>query len=470
MLDTPSAPGGRGGVVIRMSETLDRTGLVAGLETAGIAWRELDENERGQYAVDGVSPQVICHPASYAEVARALAIADQFGLAVSPRGGGSMLGLGNRPRAVDLIVSTERLNQIVDYAPANLTVTAEAGMTLSTLQARLAEGGQFLPLDPPSADRATLGGIIATNASGPHRFAFGAARDLVIGSRVATTSGTVTKAGGRVVKNVAGYDLNKLYIGSLGTLVVVVELTFKVAPLPTSQQTVIGRFARRDQLAQAVQKIIRSPLMPTAVELFNAAAVERVGEPGLPAPGTGYVLATLGTAPGRAVIRQRDDLTKIYQAAGGDAIGTLAEQDSARFWRKVAEWPAQGEGAGIRVKAAVPIVRMPETVQAFEAHARALGVEVAIGGRAGSGVLYATWSADWSDEMVLEATAQRLEGLRQTCRAWGGSLVIEAGPAALKGKIDVWGEVGSALPLMRRLKAALDPNSIMNPGRFVGGI
>ena len=470
MLDAAPTPGGRGRLVTPMSETLDRTGLVAGLETAGIAWREIDESERGQYAVDGVSPQVICLPASYLEAARALAIADQFGLAVSPRGGGSMLGLGNRPRAVDLVVSTERLNQIVDYAPANLTVTAEAGVTLSALQARLAEGGQYLPLDPPHADRATLGGIIATNASGPRRFGFGAARDLVIGSQAATTSGTVTKAGGRVVKNVAGYDLNKLYIGSLGTLVVLVELTFKVAPLPTSQQTVVGRFARRDQFARAVQEIIRSPLMPTAVEVFNAAAVDLVGEPGLPSPGNGYLLATLGTATGRAVIRQRDDLTKIYQSAGAEAVGTLADQDSARFWREVAEWPVRGEAGAIRVKAAVPIARVPDLVQALEVQTRELSANVAIGGRAGSGVLYASWTAESSGESAIKESARRLKQLRQTCREWDGSLVVEAAPAAVKEEIDVWGEAGSALPLMRRLKAALDPNLIMNPGRFVGGI
>ncbi len=455
-----------------MHETLDRTGLVAGLETAGIAWRELDEVERNTYSVDGVAPRVICWPASYLEVAKALAVADRLGLAVSPRGAGTMLGLGNPPRAVDLIVSTERLSQVIDYAPANLTVTAEAGITLSALQRCLAEGGQYLPLDPPHRDQATLGGIIATNTSGPRRFGFGSARDLVIGSTAATTSGTVTKAGGRVVKNVAGYDLNKLYIGSLGTLVVVVELTFKVAPLPTSQQTVIGRFARREQLGQVVQQIIRSPLMPTAVEVLNAAALERLGESDLPELGGGYLLATLGTAPGRAVLRQRDALTKLYQAAGAGAIAVLADQDSEHFWGKVADWPVQREApGGIRVKVAVPIARVPEAIQALETQTNKLDARAAIGGRAGSGVLYAAWSiAETAGDSPLVPIVQVLSQLRQTCREWGGSLVVEACPTALKGKIDVWGDVGSALPVMRRLKAALDPNLIMNPGRFVGGI
>lgn len=456
-----------------MGEVLDRTGLAAGLETAGVAWRELSDEERHHYAVDGVEPGAICWPSSSQEAARALAVAARLGLAVSPRGSGTKIGLGNPPRACDLIVSTERLTRVIEYAPANLTVTAEAGMSLAALQATLAEGSQFLPLDPPHAGRATLGGVIAANASGPRRFGLGSARDLVIGTSVATTAGTVTKAGGRVVKNVAGYDLNKLYIGSLGTLVLVGEITFKVLPKPAAQVTVVGRFSKIDQLGQAVQTIVRSPLLPIAVDLLNPESASALGHDGLPEARGGYLLATLGAAPGRALGRQRDDLRRIYAEAGGSDVATLADADSERFWSKVADPGASpAEDRLSSAKISVPLGRVPEVIRAIEARRATFGGRPAIRGSAGSGVLYLSWSAS-DDSMMNGQRSSMVEGLvdlRRACQSLGGSLVVEECPRALKDQLDVWGDVGPSLAIMQRLKAALDPRAVMNPGRFVGGI
>jgi glycolate oxidase FAD binding subunit len=455
-----------------VSETIDRTGLSAGLETAGIAWKELDEAERKELAVDGVRPSAICWPASYEEAAKALAVADRLGIAVSPRGGGTKIGLGNPPRAVDLIVSTERLNRIVDYAPANLTMIVEAGIGLAAVQEKLAENGQFLALDPPNADRATIGGIVAANASGPSRLGYGSARDLVIGTRVATTRGTVAKAGGRVVKNVAGYDLNKLYVGSLGTLALVVEVGFKIAPRPSARATVIGRFARLDQLGEAARQVVRSPLMPTALDLLNAPAARALYFPGLPDVGDGYLLAALGTAPGGAADRQRSELARIFRAAGADEIVDFGDAMSPAFWSQVAERPSEWLGLGaIRVKIAVPISQVGRIVRAIEERGDAVGQRPAIGGRAGSGVLHATWNvpeAGFEGRGVAERLG--LGELRELARSLGGSLVLEDCPRALKDELDVWGDVGPSLVLMKRLKAALDPRGTMNPGRFVGGI
>lgn len=456
-----------------MSEVLDRSGLAAGLETAGVAWRELTDAERLTYAIDGVQPSAICWPTTYREVAQALAVADRLGLAVAPRGAGTKVGLGNPPRRCDLIVSTERLARIVDYAPANLTVTVEAGLPLAALQATLAKGGQILPLDVPHADRATIGGIIATNASGPRRFGLGSARDLVIGTAAATTAGTVVRAGGRVVKNVAGYDLNKLYVGSLGTLVIVVEASFKVAPRPVARTTVIGRFARLEDLCQAAWQIARSPLMPTAVDLLDASAAAELSLAGLPDPRRGYLLATLGTAPGRASIRQRDALQQIDRQAGASEIVDLADDRSDAFWAQVAERPARAEGPELlRAKIAVPIGRLAAMIRAIEEREIPGTKRRSIGGRAASGVLSVHWqlASPSPDPASLAATAAALRELRETSQRLGGSLVVEWCPRDLKDHLDVWGDVGPALGLMRRLKAALDPNGTLNPGRFVGGI
>ncbi len=462
-----------------MTELRDRVGLAAALETAGIPWRELSDTERLAYAVDDVAPSAICWPATYGEAARALAVADRLGIAVTPRGAGTKVGLGNPPRACDLVVSTERLNRVVEYAPANLTITVEAGLSLATLQETLATGGQFLPLDPPFADRATLGGILAANSSGPRRLGYGAARDLVIGTRVATTAGTVTRAGGRVVKNVAGYDLNKLYIGSLGTLAVLVEVGFKLAPRPAVSTTVIGRFRAVDQLGQAVRGLLRSPLSLVALDLLNGPAAAALGFADLPAPGSGYLLAALGTASGGGVVRQREDVARAFRAAGADEVVDLADERGDAFWTRVAAAPTEGgaKDGAVRVKIAVPPGRLVEAVKLVEQRVGSLGEPPGLSGRAGSGVLTVTGAvspvarpASERPDAGLATLAQSIAELRASCRALGGSLVLEECPRALKQLVDVWGDVGSALPLMRRLKEALDPRGVLNPGRFVGGI
>jgi len=186
----------------------------------------------GAFAVDGLTPQAAVAPASYEQVAEVMGYAHAEELAVIPWGGGAHIHTGNVPARYDIALSLSRLNAVVEHEPADLTTTVQAGMTLSELQGRLGAAGQLLPLDPPGGERATIGGILAANASGPWRHAFGSARDMTIGLRVVTAEGRITRAGGRVVKNVAGYDLCKLYVGSLGTLGVIVEATFKLAPLP----------------------------------------------------------------------------------------------------------------------------------------------------------------------------------------------------------------------------------------------
>src|SRR5919202_2765316 len=196
--------------------------------------------------IDGFSPAETVSPATAEEVAAALKAADDAGQAVAPVGGGTQLDLGMPPRRLDRIIETTGLDRVVEYEPADLTVTVEAGLRFADLQKTLSEQGQMLAFDPPAAPEATIGGLVATNASGPLRFAHGSARDLVIGTRVANPDGALTRAGGRVVKNVAGYDLNKLYVGGLGTLGVIVELSFKLAPIPPASATVVGSFGSKD--------------------------------------------------------------------------------------------------------------------------------------------------------------------------------------------------------------------------------
>jgi glycolate oxidase FAD binding subunit len=384
-------------------------------------------------------------------LAEALHAADEAGQAVAPRGGGTQLDLGNPPSRVDVVLATSGLNRVVEYEPADLTVTVEAGLPLADLQKLLAEQGQVLALDPAVEPAATIGGVIATNASGPMRFAYGTARDLVIGTRVANTDGTLTRAGGRVVKNVAGYDLNKLYVGSLGTLGVLVEMSFKLAPIPPASATLVGQFGALNEVRSVVGAVLHSPLAPQAIEVLGPGAAAAAG-----LPRASLLVLRLGGYQA-AVDRQLRDLAAVMVGAGGGRleVAESAWDDMARMRRSAAE-------RQVLLKAAAPIVHSSALVDLLE---RELGeLNPLVWSHAGNGIAYAACDAP--------ADVRTLVQLRQQVGALGdnASLVVQRCPSELKGEIDVWGDPGTSLALMRTLKAKLDPRNTLNPGRYVGGI
>jgi glycolate oxidase FAD binding subunit len=388
-------------------------------------------------AIDGVTPASTLSPSTAQELVTALNEANTQGKTVAPVGGATQLDLGMPPRRVDLALDTTRLNRIVEYEPADLTVTVEAGMRYGELQRILGEQGQRLALDPPLEPAATIGGVIATNASGPLRFAFGTARDLVIGTRVANPDGTLTHAGGRVVKNVAGYDLNKLYIGSLGTLAVIVELSFKLAPTPPATATLSGTFPSAAATRTVLADIIRSPLAPLAVEQLGARRlVFRVG---------GYP---------QAVERQVRDLSALIERNRG--------QPGEASWEDLQATRVEAHRRDVVLKAAVPISVSAAVVDLLEHELAAF--KPTVWAHAGSGVAYAACDAP-SNAEPLHAVRRRVQALGDNA-----SLVIQRCPTALKREIDVWGEPAPGVALMRAIKAKLDPNNTLNPGRYVGSI
>jgi glycolate oxidase FAD binding subunit len=390
-----------------------------------------------QRSIDGLTPSQRLTPSSVEELAQALHEADAAGQAVAPVGGGTQLDLGMPPSRLDLALETTGLNHVVEYEPADLTVTVEAGMLLNELQRVLGDNGQFLALDPPLDDAATIGGAIATNASGPLRFAYGSARDLVIGTRVANPDGTITHAGGRVVKNVAGYDLNKLYIGSLGTLAIVVELSFKLAPIPPAMATLTGRFGDAAGAQSLISAVVRSALAPLAIELN----------------GSREVVFRLGGYP-PAVERQVRDLSGMIASAGGES----AESD----WEQLVRARREARQREVLVKAAAPISSAATLVEILERHLGTL--HPTVWAHAGNGVAYAACDAS--------ADASSLLAARAEVKAQGSnaSLVVERCPTPLKASIDVWGEPAPSVGLMRAIKSKLDPHNTLNPGRYVGGI
>jgi glycolate dehydrogenase FAD-binding subunit len=421
--------------------------------------QELTDPGRKHFAVDGLEPRLLAAPASAAEAAGMLGWAAEQRLAVATRGGGTRSGLGNVPRGLDLVLSTEKLSGVVEYEPADLTITVGAGTPLDDVQRALAERGQFLPLDPAAAGGSTIGGVVATNASGPARLRYGSARDLLIGSQVATALGTVARAGGKVVKNVTGYDLNKLYIGSLGTLAVLTELTFKVQPRPEAERTLVAQFADVGSAQAAVYRVLRSPLTPTAMELLTPTALAS-GRPDLPRTDRVVLVAQLAGFP-KPLARMVADWTGFARDAGASEVEPWPASGEASLWESLRGGPSLASATELRV--AVPISQLAGAVDVIDAGARAAGVTAAVQASAGVGVIRAAVSGGTTETLV--ALIRRLRaGVREQL----GSVVVERCPLAVKRELDVLGEVPDSFEIMRRLKSQLDPAGIMNPGRFLG--
>ena len=400
-------------------------------------------------SIDGITPEAVVVPDSVEAAARALAGANQARLRIAPRGGGTKIDWGARPTGVDLVLSTERLNRVIEHAAGDMTVVVQAGVRLADLQAELARADQFLALDPPWPERATVGGLIATNDSGPRRLRYGSLRDMLIGITIARADGTLARGGGKVVKNVAGYDLPKLFTGSLGTLGLIVEAVFRLYPRPPASRTLLLEGAAPDAVQAAVLKLLNSALVPSAMEVI------------CPAVGSAmYRLAvrfeTVATAADAQVQQAERLLTQ-----PGIVKRVLSGGEESGFWSEV---DALWTGGQAIVKLTVLPGQVAAALQAIEEAAARSGQSAAAGGRAGNGVLFAFLSGD--DDAVVAA----VEWLRERMAAMDGRAVVQAAPVAVKERVDVWGPPGDALPLMRRVKAEFDPKGILNPGRFVGGI
>jgi glycolate oxidase FAD binding subunit len=394
-------------------------------------------------SIDGVAPRIVLEPGTPDELARALKTATEAGLHVIPRGGATKMEWGNSPRGADLILSTRRLNRVVEHAWADMTATVEAGCTFQQLQQTLAQHGQRLALDPLWQETATVGGILATNDSGPLRIRFGSLRDLLIGITLALPDGTLAKSGGKVVKNVAGYDLPKLAIGSLGTLGVITQATFRLHPLPREARTLSFRAQDYRAMRDLILSILDSTLVPTGLQV-------RTADSGPPEIDVRFE----GTAAGC-----EEQIAQALQRAAG---ATRAEP-SVDVWNARAElW--NGNEPSVVAKFSL----LPASVAAYFDLLRTTSEKLHLSWRAvAQGVGVGLLRLEGSSCSALLAA---IRDLRQHLEQSGGSFVIVRCPAEIKSQADVWGSAGDALQLMRNVKAQFDPTASLNPGRFIGGI
>jgi len=421
--------------------------------------------ELSPYVVEGRTPEAAIFPGSIEEVAAVLALASEVGSPVMPWGGGTAATVGMPAGRTGLIVGLRRLGRLLDHEPGDLTATVEAGITMEAFQAALASRGQWLSLDPADAGRATVGGVLATNACGPRRHLYGTARDLLIGVTVVTAEGSVVKGGGKVVKNVAGYDLPKLFIGSYGTLGVIVEATVKLRPLPEREELVAVRFDRLKDAAAAMKAIAASDLIPNAVDLLDGAAAAGTGfAAGAAAPSAVLVVGFDGVR--EQVEWQRAELARLTSPLGGRESRLL----DAPAWTRLAPaaraaFPAT---AAVMTLAVLPS-QVVETMEQGAGVARARGLQSAWAAHAGVGVVRGALASDPAPKDPA-ALAAVLAEWRELAHAGGGHANVEWAPLAVKSQIPMWDDPGAAARIMERIKAQLDPRGLLNPGRIAGGI
>lgn len=417
---------------------LERIQAIVGAE--GIAVDNLAD-----WAVNGVAPRASVAPGDREQAAALLVLAREEGWALTPWGGGTQIHFGNAPSRLDLVLSTRRLNRVVDYQPDDMTATVEPGVTLAALQELLATRGQFLPLNPPAAERGTVGGLVATAASGPWRAMYGTPRDWVIGCRVVGTDGCEIRGGGQVVKNVAGYDLPKLYTGSFGSLGLITEVTFKVMPAPPHLGVCRVPVPSAEALEALLAAVMDSDLQPVSLDVEYEAETRGWS-----------VLVEFRSVP-EAVDWQAEHLSGL--AGGIDAAcERLAEPEASAALSRLVERPL-----------AQPFLAR---ISAVSSQVAALGARL-VSACERAGVPPLVWAHGASGQLFVQsasATEALAADLRNIAAEAGCQCVFPRLPAELAGRVDPWGSAAGELKLMRGLKDALDPAGVFSPGRFVGGI
>lgn len=411
------------------------------------------------WSIDGVRPVVVAVPADAVQVAGVLRIATRERLVVVPWGGGTWQDVGNPPARVDVVLSTARIKGVLEHNPKDQTVRVAAGTTLAELQSALAGEGQVLPVDPPESDRSTLGGLVATGAWGPSRLGVGTMRDFLIGIDYVTGDGVAAKAGGKVVKNVAGYNLMQLHTGAFGQLGVVTAVNLKVRPLPKGVGAVRADVAGK--VEAAVAALLSSDVRPQLIEVLagpDAGRRELI---------VGFAEDTTAAADwqvGRARVLLADQVGAKAEPLAGKAC-TDALEGLRNGFRREALFQANLPGSEVAGF-------LDTAMAALRDSSRPLGW--VLQASAGNGLVTGTPVNDAGEEMpsageVLkcETVAGVLRTLREKAVATGGSLVLRHAPARLKAMLPVWGAERPDWEFMRKLKAAFDPAGVLNPGRMV---
>jgi glycolate oxidase FAD binding subunit len=453
---------------------------------AGIIGTEnvfVDPTHLDLYEIDGKRPSAIARPATAKEIAELVKFAAAEKLAVIPTGARTKLAIGLPPRQFDLALDMTRLDRIVSYDPGDLTLSVESGLPLCNLQTALAEHGQFLPLAVPFMDRTTVGGTIASGMEGPLRHSYGTVRDYVLGMEFVTGEGALSKSGGRVVKNVAGYDLHKLMIGALGTLGIMTKINFRTFPQPRSSRGFVAAFSTSTGAFDMRRRISHSPLRPLSLDIFSpqtadlfacAAAAEITNGPMISNPlSNKYWTLTAGFAGDEVLLaRYEIELRRMAEECSAESAAVLAKDHLLPAWVRKREFVpialASASAATI-----VKISVLPSLINAVLVKAQAYAENYAVPWVAmarGCGVVYFALLPASRDEGARTRISQAADQIQATASSVGGNSTIPWCPSEWKGTLRIWGPDRGASSPMQKIKRVFDPQGILSPGRFVGGL
>ena len=415
--------------------------------------------ELERYRILGMTPVLAVEPASPDEVASVLRLANDLKLNLVPTGGFTQQQMGNTPPQVDVVLLTTRLTEVEHYDPADLTVGVGAGFTVSQLSVMVAANGLLFAVDPPLPDRSTIGGVLATGRHGPLRHGFGGIREFCIGLHFVTGDARRAKGGGRVVKNVAGYDLMKLLIGSHGTLGIITSASFKLFPTPRQTRTYIAEFSSAADAIEFRDRLLRSPLSPMCLELVSPGARQLL-RPGMDA--NSWVVCVRAAGSDAVLRRYRLEL-------GVTASREVEGQSEQDLWRAVQNFSEslQAQHADLLLMSlSLPLRDVKRVVSEIEIMAQSNDLAVATIGRIGAGHLQtALWPLTGGD-----ATGAKLVTTVSTLRAQlsrDASIMVQLCPARVRTQINPWGPTPTDVASMRAVKQALDRHDILNRGRFL---
>ncbi|MES2790624.1 MAG: FAD-binding oxidoreductase [Planctomycetota bacterium] len=398
-------------------------------------------------------------PATQTELARYMADnAATRQRVIYPVGGRTALHYGCPAVEPGIAVSTAKLTNVIDYPARDMTVTVEAGIRIEALNELLKQERQRLPIDVPQAHRATLGGIIACNAGGARRYGLGTLRDYIIGISAIDAAGTVYKAGGRVVKNVAGYDLCKVLNGALGTLGLVTQVTIKLRPIPEATRWLWASFSSFKDIETVLERLLLSATRPIAMEVLDVSAAAQIAaEARTTLPANGPVLGLAFEGSAREVAWQIDTLQTELQPLGPRQLVVTPDAEADTLWNALTEFEVTAEEPLTFKANLVP----SRTMEFMELAARE---QISVQAHAGNGIVI----GHLPDRITTaQAAAALLTPLRRFVRQYHGNIVIVNSPDAWKQEIPTWGEPEPSWPLMQNLKNQLDPQDILNRGRFI---
>jgi len=417
------------------------------------------------YEVDGLVPYAVVFASTTEQVSQIINAANQSGTSIIPWGSGTKQQIGPCLSAANVVLCLKPMKQIIDLDAGNYTVRVEAGMVNSELQKQLAEHKFFFPLDPLFMETSTIGGELATNANGPLRFTYETARDLVLGITAVTPTGDIIHPGGKTMKNVAGLDLCKMFIGSWGTLGVITEAVLRLFPLPEDSKSQWLTFSNFEDAFRAVSLLLNSVLAPSAIELIdwvagrNLAYASRLKE--------GEILLMINIEGDKAGVsrhlKEINNMAKINKACQVVTIEGKEVTQIRNAYRGVHQSILSANPSIVQGKASVPISKLGDMFKSVKEVGKKYSVEIGITAHGGNGILYSYVTAGNTD------VSKIIADLRQAAVGLGGFFIVEVAPLEVRKSIDVW-PYRSDYQLMKRLKTKLDPNNILNPGRVVGGV